>query len=161
MDEAIRDGGLPSLSASGEEVRLGPLEDCMAFLLRRAQACSFRTFKRHTGLKNLRPGWYAVLTIINENPGITPVDLSRASGRDKSTITPVLRDLTRERLISREPMPSDRRSYRMRVTAAGVERLAHLGACADAHERELDAIIGLDARQEFASILRRIIATLD
>jgi DNA-binding MarR family transcriptional regulator len=161
MDKAIQAGSLPALSASGEDIRLGPLEDCLGFLLRRAQACSFRTFKRHTGLQNLRPGWYAVLTIINENPGITPIDLSRASGRDKSTITPVLRDLSRERLISREPVPSDRRSYRMRLTQAGVERLAHLGACAEAHERELDAIIGLDSRDEFAAILRRIIIALD
>jgi DNA-binding MarR family transcriptional regulator len=78
-----------------------------------------------------------VLTILKENPRVTPVDLSRASGRDRSTITPVLRDLTRERLISREPVPSDRRSYAMRVTAAGSDRLAHLGACAAAHERRI------------------------
>ena len=62
-------------------------------------------FKRHTGIPGLRPGWFAVLSLINNNPGITPLALSRASGRDKSTITPVLRDLVREQLISREDIP--------------------------------------------------------
>src|SRR5690606_27040602 len=91
--------------AAEREVRLGELENYISFHLRLAQNASFKAFKRHTGENRLRPGWFAVLMIIRNNPGITPMALSRASGRDKSTITPVLRDLLQERLIDRSANP--------------------------------------------------------
>ena len=110
------------------EVRLGALEDYIAFHLRLAQGASFRAFQRRSGMPGLRQGWFAVLMLIRENPGITPMALSRASGRDKSTITPILRALEREGLVTREAVPGDRRSYALRLTAEGEARLAHLRA---------------------------------
>ena len=107
-------------------IRLGPLEDYIAFHLRLAQGASFRAFQRLAGVPGLRPGWFAVLLLIRENPGITPMALSRGSGRDKSTITPMLRELEREGLVSREAVPGDRRSYALRLTAEGELRLAYL-----------------------------------
>jgi DNA-binding MarR family transcriptional regulator len=153
--------GVGPTAPTGEEpVRLGLLDTYIGFHLRLAQAASFRHFKRHTGIPGLRPGWFAVLSLINDNPGITPLALSRASGRDKSTITPVLRDLARERLISRKEIPTDRRSYALRLTDKGAQALAHLSACAAAHDRELDAIAG-DKKPALLELLRRITAELD
>jgi DNA-binding MarR family transcriptional regulator len=147
-------------SSGAEPVRLGALDSYIGFHLRMAQTASFRAFKRLTGVQNLRPGWFAVLALIAENPGITPIALSRASGRDKSTITPVIRDLVREGLIVREEIPTDRRSYSLRLTPAGAERLAHLAACAAEHDRELDAIVG-DEKERLLALLRRIEAELE
>jgi DNA-binding MarR family transcriptional regulator len=141
-------------------VRLGMLEDLIGFHLRLAQNVSFRAFKRLTGEAQLRPGWFAVLTLIERNPGITPMALSRASGRDKSTITPILRDLLRESLVRREDIPTDRRSYSLFLTAKGRGKLAHLSACAAQHDRDLDAIVG-DRKGELLSLLRAIAAMLD
>jgi len=72
----------------------------------------------------------------------------------------VLRDLGREKLIRREAIPSDRRSYALHLTPAGADQLAHLAACAAAHDRELDAIVG-DKKPELLELLRRITAELD
>ena len=58
------------------------LEDYLVFHLRMAHMVAFRHFKQHTGIPELRPGWFALLTLIAENPGVTPLALSRASGRD-------------------------------------------------------------------------------
>lgn len=141
-------------------VDLGSLGTALGFHLRLAQNASFKAFKRHTGEGNLRPGWYAVLTIIHHNPGITPIALSRGTGRDKSTITPVLRDLLRDGLVRRSAIPSDRRSYALFLTPAGEEKLAGLAASAAAHDKELDAIVG-DKKDEMLRLLRRIITVLD
>jgi DNA-binding MarR family transcriptional regulator len=150
-----RDVGMPD-----GEVRLGELADLLGFRLRMAQNVSFRAFKRLTGEAHLRPGWYAVLSLIEGNPGITPMALARASGRDKSTITPILRDLLREDLARRQDIPTDRRSYSLFLTPKGGQKLAHLAACAAQHERELDAIVG-DQRAELLRLLRAISAMLD
>jgi DNA-binding MarR family transcriptional regulator len=85
--------------------------------------------------------------------------LSRASGRDKSTMTPILRALEREGLVTREEVPGDRRSYALRLTAEGAARLAHLRARAIEHDARLDAIVGRQ-KQELLALLRRIVAEL-
>ena len=143
-----------------ESIRLGELEDRLGFHLRLAQNASFKAFKRHTGESDLRPGWFAVLSLIDSNPGITPMALSRASGRDKSTITPVVRDLLRANLISRKPVKTDKRSYALFLTPAGEEKRAYLSDCAREHDRELDEIVG-DGKDLLVQLLRRIITTLD
>jgi DNA-binding MarR family transcriptional regulator len=140
--------------------QLGPLDQALGFHLRLAQNASFKAFKRHTGEADLRPGWFAVLNIIHHNPGITPIALSRGSGRDKSTITPVLRDLLRDGLIRRGAIPTDKRSYALFLTEEGEERLSHLAACAAAHDQELDAIVG-NKKDELIRLLRRIVTVLD
>jgi DNA-binding MarR family transcriptional regulator len=145
---------------AGDGISLGALDDYIGFHLRLAQNASFRAFKRHTGETDLRPGWFAVMMLIRHNPGITPMALSRASGRDKSTITPVLRDLMRQELIRRSPIPTDRRSYALFLTEAGEERLHHLSECAAEHDRELDKIVG-ERKPELINLLRRIVASLD
>ena len=143
-----------------DRVNLGVLDSYIGFHLRLAQAASFRAFKRHTGLRHLRPGWFAVLSIIGDNPGITPVTLSRASGRDKSTITPILHELLRERMVRRESVPNDRRSYALSLTLQGAEALAHLAACAAEHDRDLDAIAG-DQKPALLALLRRFETELE
>jgi DNA-binding MarR family transcriptional regulator len=141
-------------------VRLGPLGGYLSFQLRRAHAAQFRDFKRRTAISRLRPGWFALLSIIGENPGVTPAMLSRASGRDKSTITPILRDLVREKFVRREMNPVDRRSYCLHLSEAGSDTLAHLAVAAAEHERDLSAVVG-EGRDEFMAALRRIIAAME
>jgi DNA-binding MarR family transcriptional regulator len=86
--------------------------------------------------------------------------LSRASGRDKSTLTPVLRDLIRHGLVRQSPVPKDRRSYSLVLTLAGEERLARLTAHAEAHDRRLDEIAG-PKKKELIELLRRLSSSLD
>ena len=153
-------GTVPDERSGEERVDLGVLDDLIGFHLRLAQNVSFRAFKRLTGEAKLRPGWFAVLTLIERNPGITPMALARASGRDKSTITPIIRDLLHESLVRRRDIPSDRRSYSLFLTPKGEEKLAHLGACAAQHDRDLDAIVG-DRKAELLRLLRAVATMLD
>ncbi|MGO4836507.1 MarR family winged helix-turn-helix transcriptional regulator, partial [Rhizobiaceae sp. 2RAB30] len=98
--------------------------------------------------------------LIHDNPGITPMTLSKASGRDKSTLTPVLRDLLRLKLIARETVESDKRSYTLSLTRLGEAKLAMLAEHAAAHDRTLDEIVG-DKKEELIRLLKRISALLD
>jgi DNA-binding MarR family transcriptional regulator len=154
-----RDGTMGNGKNGAEAIRFGPLQDYITFHLRMAHAAAFRSFQRRSGMPGIRPGWFAVLTLVRENPGITPMGLSRGSGRDKSTITPILRDLEREGLIRREAVPGDRRSYALWLTDEGEARLADLRVRAAEHDARLDAIVG-DRKQELIGLLRRIVAEL-
>jgi DNA-binding MarR family transcriptional regulator len=135
----------------------GPLTDWVGFNLRMAQEASFLAFARQSSsVAGTRPGRFAMLTLINQNPGISQTALGRAAGRDKSTLTPVLNDLVRRGWIRRERKRDDRRTYFLSLTPPGKKRLAELNACARRHERNLDRIIGREEKARFIAILRRI-----
>ncbi len=143
----------PTLNAG--PVRLGQLDGYIGYHLRLAQNASFRAFQRKSGRADLKPGWFAVLSLIGDNPGITPAAVSRAAGRDKSTLTPILRDLEKHLYVTSEPRAGDRRSYGLSLTDLGRERLAELAAHAAEHDRTLDAIAG-ERKAELIALLRRI-----
>lgn len=143
-----------------EVIDFGPLGDWVGFYLRLAQTASFQAFARATEEVDLSPGRFSVLLLIGRNPGISQTVLSRANGRDKSTLTPALNDLVRRGLIIRTRVESDRRSYQLSLTPAGATTLRRLTQCAERHDRNLDRIIGKRDRARFLQVLRKLVAEL-
>jgi DNA-binding MarR family transcriptional regulator len=141
-------------------VDYGPLSDWIGFHLRMAQIASFQAFAHEVGEVDLPPGRFALLTLIGRNPGISQTVLSRAAGRDKSTLTPALRDLKRRGLIRRERLESDRRSYHLSLTQDGETMLRRLAECAARHDANLDRIVGLRDKPRLLRILRKIMSEL-
>jgi DNA-binding MarR family transcriptional regulator len=140
--------------------RLGPLADFIGFHLRLAQEASFQAFARRVRELDLRPGRFAALALIGWNPGISQTALGRASGRDKSSLTPALDDLQRRGLIHRRRSTRDRRSYTLSLTPKGEKLLDELMVEANAHDRRLDRIVGLKNKPDFIRTLRRIAMAL-
>ena len=153
-DSAVQNG-------TGDAIDIGVLDDWVGFHLRMAQIASFQSFARHAQGIELSPGRFAALVLIDRNPGISQTALSRANGRDKSTLTPLLVDLVRRGLVRRTQIRNDRRSYGLTLTKAGEQLLEQLTACAREHERKLDAVIGARARAQFLKTLRKLAAELE
>jgi DNA-binding MarR family transcriptional regulator len=150
--------GAPNPNGAGEAIDYGPLAGWVGFNLRMAQAAAFQSFSRLAQEIGTRPGRFATLMLIGRNPGISQTALSRANGRDKSSLTPVLNDLARRGLVIRRRTRADQRAYRLSLTPAGQALLAELTRCARTHERNLDRIIGAREQKVFVRILKRIIA---
>jgi DNA-binding MarR family transcriptional regulator len=144
-----------------EAIDYGPLAGWVGFHLRMAQNASFQAFARRANGFDLRPGRFATLMLIGRNPGISQTALSRANGRDKSTLTPLLVDLVRRGLVRRTRTRTDRRTYRLTLTKAGEDLLHQLTACAREHERKLDAVIGAKTRTQFLRTLRKLAAEVE
>jgi DNA-binding MarR family transcriptional regulator len=160
MAKALKARRAKAEASAEAPLRLGPLADFIGFHLRLAQEASFQAFARRVRDFALRPGRFAVLALIGQNPGISQTALGRAAGRDKSTLTPALDDLVRRALVRRERVAADRRSYALSLTPKGEKLLAELFQHARAHDRELDAVVGLEAKAEFIRTLRRIAMAL-
>ena len=81
MSESADPGPIagPAAPRGDEPVNLGVLDGYIYFNLRLAQGAAFRAFKGQAGVPGLRSGWFAVLSIVNDNPGITPLAVSRAT----------------------------------------------------------------------------------
>ena len=147
--------GAAARPACNGDIRLGALADFIGFHLLLAQNASFRAFARHSGQPDLKPGRFAALMVIRNNPGITQVALGRAISRDKSTITPLVQELHRRGFIRRNPSAVDRRSVTLTLTRAGEAELRNLQTHARAHDRRLDAIVG-KRKAALLALLREI-----
>ncbi|QDL94580.1 MarR family transcriptional regulator (plasmid) [Paroceanicella profunda] len=146
---------------SGRVVDLGPMAEFIGFYLRHAFEASFADFSRTLGADQLKPGSFALLSLIVGNPGLTQVELGRVSGRDKSSVTSALRQLEDRGIIRRERLEGDRRSYASYVTPAGEKVYARMAQKAQAHFRRLDEIVGPERKAAFLATLRDISAGLD
>jgi DNA-binding MarR family transcriptional regulator len=143
-----------------DDVQLGTLSEFLGYHLRLAQEASFQAFSRRVNRNGFRSGYFSVLVLIGLNPGITQTALSRATARDKSTLTPTLRLLEERGLIRREQFQNDRRSYMLRLTPTGEAAASELLQDAKHHECDLDRIVGAEKRAEFIATLRRITEVL-
>ena len=139
-------------------IDFGPLATWVGFNLRMAQEATFQAFSHLSQEVGEGPGRFATLTLIARNPGLSQTELSQATGRDKSSLTPVIEDLVRRRLIERKRLDHDRRAYCLSLTAAGQKTLASLMRAARKHERNLDRLIGARDRTQFIAILKKIAA---
>jgi DNA-binding MarR family transcriptional regulator len=152
--------GAPVPESTADAIDYGPLQEWIGFNLRMAQDASFQAFSRRSKEIGVKPGRFATLTLIGRNPGISQTALSRANGRDKSTLTPLLVDLVRRGLVRRAQAHNDRRSYQLTLTRAGERLLHQLTTCAREHERKLDAVIGRRGRAQFLHALRKLAAEM-
>jgi DNA-binding MarR family transcriptional regulator len=157
----------PRPTSSGEteaavdtNISLGELSDYIGFYLRVTQALSFQAFVREAGDTDIRAGYFAVLTLIGENPGITQTALSRANGRDKSSLTPVLDELVRRGLVSRDRIETNRRAYALKLTPQGKNARRKLLKFADQHEQNLRQALGKEDSAEFFRMLKVLAAEL-
>lgn len=141
---------------SGDEASFLPaFANVIGYHLRIAQEASFQAVRQAAGRSELKPGWYTILTVLSDNAGLTPTELSRLCGRDRSTLTSTLSKLDARGLIARQHKVGDQRSYCVKLTRAGAQMLQRLRAIARAHDARLDAIVGND-KALLISLLRRI-----
>ena len=130
--------------AAQDGVSLASLNHDVAFHLRCAQEASFLAFVQRTGDYDLSPGQYSVLTIIRDNPGASQAALGEAMGRDRSTMTAMLRKLEAKGQIVRQRSATDGRIVQIYITDAGKAELRKLSWSAHAHDRLVDRIVGAD-----------------
>jgi DNA-binding MarR family transcriptional regulator len=141
-------------------IKLGFLDGAVGFHLRTAHEAAFRSFLKRVGASNAYPWRFAILVLIDANPGLTQVALARATRRDTSSLTPALDELCAGGLVTRIRQARDRRSYALKLTPLGKKAMQRLKASAAAHERELDRLVGRERRSEFIQTLQRISAGL-
>jgi len=160
MDERATAEGGTDRTVGSEPIRLGLLDNFVGFYLRLAYEEAFQDFSQELGPDSLKPGSFALLSLIVENPGITQTELSRAAGRDKSSVTTALRILEDGGLIARRRLNGDRRSYASEVTAKGRTVYGRIAAKAKVHSERLEAIIGKEKKPELIALLKDIVTGL-
>ena len=144
-------------TARVEKLDLGELPELSGYMLRRAQFAAFNDFLRYFEDLNVRPVQYAVIAVIDNNPGLKQSQVSEALGIKRANLVAILDALERRGLARREAVASDRRSHALRLTDKGAALMQELRQRALEHEKRLASAIGEDGRKQLLKLLHGVI----
>jgi len=95
------------------------LNQCINFLLTRAQQSVFQYFKARLANFDVTPVQYGILSCLWYENGQTPKQIASSLSLDGSTITGILDRMESKGLVERHPDPNDRRALRVVLTKKG------------------------------------------
>lgn len=143
---------------TSKPLTLGWLGNAIAYRLRIAQDLSFQRYKEQLReFSSLHPGQFTALAVIAANPGCNQTELGLAIGRDKSTLTPLLAGLERQKLLVRTRRTDNQRTYSLKLTPRGEALLQSLERVARDHEQAISEIFTAEEKVALLDYLNRMI----
>src|SRR5450631_2329623 len=137
-------------------VKMTPLSGYVGYALRRAQGVIFADFNHTLAELNLRPGQFAVLLLIDQNPGASQSSVSAALGIQKANFVATIADLEARGLVRRRKSDLDGRTYSLGLTSRGRTLLQHAVELQSLHEQRVIAHIGFEGRNQLLALLERL-----
>lgn len=135
------------------------MHDLVGYALRRAHVAVFRNVARIMARERVAPGDFGVLLTIHMNPGQTQSWIARACGMDRSTLVPIVQSLEKSKYIRRTDSDTDRRAFRLSVTARGLRLMSSLGPRLQAYENHMTRALSNAECVTLVRLLRRLEAS--
>lgn len=123
MKEKIIFESLEKKKEGSGELALGILPDLIGRQLRIAQLLAFKDFSVEVEGRNLTPGSFEILELLDNNPGLGQTRIASVIGLDKSSLVPALTRLETLGLVMRKPSAIDKRANELRITSKGRKML--------------------------------------
>ena len=131
-----------------------PLIRFPGYALRRAANATAAELSARLAALDLRQSDASLLMLVASNPGATSSALGRALGVERANMVPLLKRLDEAGLIGREAI--DGKSQGLRLTPAGLRRLAEARKIIEAFEAELLARVPAEHRDHLRPALNAI-----
>ncbi len=126
------------------DLRFGGLAGDIGFLIRRAQVWIFQDFIRTLSSCSIKPAQYSVLVMIDENPGLSQMALSKALNIERAHLMHMLDALEERGLVKREPSARDRRSHALHLTESGRGAMTNIRRLVAQHQQQVADRLGQD-----------------
>jgi DNA-binding MarR family transcriptional regulator len=137
-------------------VKMTPLNGLIGYALRRAQLAIFADFNQALASLSLRPSQFAVLILIDQNPGTSQSSVSDALGIQKANFVAIIAELANRGLVRRRKSESDGRTYSLGLTPRGRSLLEDAAKLQSVHEARVIAQIGTEGRVQLLNLLERV-----
>ena len=131
-----------------------PLIRFPGYALRRAANATAAELSARLAALDLRQSDASMLMLVASNPGATSSALGRALGIERANMVPLLKRLEEAGLIEREAI--DGKSQGLRLTPAGLQRLAEARKTIETFEAELLARVPAEHRDHLLPALNAI-----
>ncbi|HEY2146013.1 MAG TPA: MarR family winged helix-turn-helix transcriptional regulator [Steroidobacteraceae bacterium] len=137
-------------------VKTTPLSGLVGYALRRAQQVITADFSQTLAGLDLRPGQYAVLILIDQNPGTSQSNVCEALGIQKANFVATIADLVNRGLVRRRKSEADGRTYSLGLTTRGRSILEDAAKLQSLHEERVIAQIGTEGRLQLLNLLEQV-----
>jgi DNA-binding MarR family transcriptional regulator len=141
-------------------VREHPATDRPGYLLKRAQATLHAALAAALREHGATVAHYAVLTALDEEPGLSNAELARRAFVTPQTMNQVLRELEQRHWVIRHPHPRHGRILQADLTSDGRSTLRACHRAAGAVEERMLAGLSPAHRQQLSAALRACIEAL-
>lgn len=141
------------MSVERTRINIGDLTNLLGFLIRRAQLWVFQDFIRSLSHLDLRPADYAVLSVVDANPGLSQMALANALGIERAHLVRLLDRLEGRVFLDRIPSASDGRSHSLHLTDQGREILAKSRVSIADQEKRMVKMLGVKRYQDMKRAL--------
>ena len=134
--------------------------DHPGYLLKRAQAALHAGMAGALREHGATLAQYAVLTALDEEPGLSNAGLARRAFVTPQTMNQVLLELEQKGWVARHPRPGHARILQAELSETGRAALRACHGSADVVEEQMLAPLTTGDRQQFAATLRACIEAL-
>ncbi|HCQ66962.1 MAG TPA: MarR family transcriptional regulator [Rhodobacteraceae bacterium] len=108
---------------------------------------------------DLRMLTFTALTLVADNPGLSQSQLAQAMTVERPNLVVIVDELETRGLITRDRVPTDRRTYALRITVEGARLLAGAARAVGAHENLMMGGLAKAEEAALISTLNRIEAS--
>jgi DNA-binding MarR family transcriptional regulator len=142
-------------------VKVTPLSGIIGYALRRAQLVIAADFNQTLAGLDLRPAQFAVLILIDQNPGTSQSSICDALSIQKANFVATIAELVDRGLVKRRKLDSDARTYSLGLTSRGRSILDDAAKLQSLHEARVIAQIGTEGRLQLLNLLERVASLPD
>ncbi|MHB8287497.1 MAG: MarR family winged helix-turn-helix transcriptional regulator [Caulobacteraceae bacterium] len=132
------------------------MTDLLGFHVRMANAAIVRDFNVAMAAFGVTQKQFAVLRLIQENSGVSQVDLATVLGTDRATMMALVDRLERRGLIERRASTRDRRRIGLHLLPPGEALLISAKTPLQAHEQRLHSHLSETESIELVRLLKQI-----
>jgi DNA-binding MarR family transcriptional regulator len=154
----------PAVAESGHfnphmaDVEYGALDGLVGYAVRRAQLHIYEDFVRSLQAWNITPPRFSAMTVIAHNPDLKLTELASILGVARSGAVLLVDTLQDMGMVERLPSPTDRRAFRLVLTAKGALTLEEITRAVTAHDARVTAHLSGDERQTLLTLLNKVAA---
>jgi MarR family transcriptional regulator, organic hydroperoxide resistance regulator len=148
--------GRKKTSRASVEIDFGMLNDLIGFNLRMAQNTMHRHYAKTAARLGVGQRQFAVLELIDSNPGVSQVDIAAALGLDRPAMMVVVDRLESRKLAIRKRSETDRRRQELHLTPKGIKFLEKVRALVREHEEMFSSLFTERETARLNAFLRRI-----
>jgi DNA-binding MarR family transcriptional regulator len=145
----------------GRGDELGILSGLVGYHLRRASSVFMSDFTRALDGTDMRQVPFAILAVIESNPGIQQGEVGRRLGIKRTNMVVLINELVEAGWVERNPSPSDRRALALTLTGKGEKVFADAVRRIREHEAAMLAPLSEAERGSLVAMLQRISAAAE
>jgi len=132
------------------DVTAGFLDELVGYHLRMTSNKFQADFAVTLAGTGIRPALFAILSIVNDKPGINQGVVGKQLGIQRANMVSLINELLEQKLIARSVSKEDRRAYRLSLSEIGRDTYIRCATAIRAHERAL--LANLSAKELTALI---------